>query len=223
MLNMRMLLRMTAGLAWMPADGTKATVEGGPPCVTVGSLRTRFRHVLVSINLQSTSTCSHQNAQATSSHAVLPRVPPLLLLLFCLQDLDALLSAFTAKPWRRGFLHTLTFLVRTKAAYAYPTYTCRACRGHTCTCTVDPLLDPASITNVRGMNDEYVASNRDWDSSGVARSMKDCEDAGWPRDDSTKGVESSAVTDRAGLGHGGVTVEAPARSGYGDGSSSTAS
>lgn len=34
------------------------------------------------------------------------------------QDLEKLMSAFTARPWRQGLCSTLTFLFRTKAASA---------------------------------------------------------------------------------------------------------
>jgi hypothetical protein len=37
-----------------------------------------------------------------------------------LQDLNMLLSAFTAKPWRQGLTPLFAFIFRTKAAGAYP-------------------------------------------------------------------------------------------------------
>jgi hypothetical protein len=38
-----------------------------------------------------------------------------------MQDLNMLLSAFTAKPWRQGFSNAVAFMFRTKAAAAYAT------------------------------------------------------------------------------------------------------
>lgn len=51
-----------------------------------------------------------------------------------LQDLDSLVSTFTAKPWRDGCLPLICFILRTKAAFACSTYSCKTCRAHTCTC-----------------------------------------------------------------------------------------
>ncbi|WIA41778.1 hypothetical protein OEZ86_009112 [Tetradesmus obliquus] len=108
------------------------------------------------------------------------------------EDLDDLLSPFTAKPWRRGILALFAFIFRTKAAYAYKTYQCRECRAHTCTCFNEALLDAAA-----------AAAAGEAAGGEAAGGMGEVEDgANESQDDFDDGVAGTGVSGSAELGGG---------------------
>lgn len=112
----------------------------------------------------------------------------------CPQDLDALLSAFSAKPWRKGCIPTLSFIFRTKAAFAYPTYSCKTCRAHTCACfKTDMPLQGLGGLNTDGGSQRAMGSS----TQCVQGVGKDAEFAG------TSNAGSGGGWRVADAGHGG--------------------
>lgn len=116
------------------------------------------------------------------------------------EDLDDLLSPFTAKPWRRGILALFAFIFKTKAAYAYKTYQCRECRAHTCTCFNEALLDAAAAA--------AAGEAAGGEAAGVMGEVID--GANESQDDFDDGVAGTGVSGSAELGGGNACDDASA-------------
>uniref|UniRef100_A0A383VWL9 Major facilitator superfamily (MFS) profile domain-containing protein n=1 Tax=Tetradesmus obliquus TaxID=3088 RepID=A0A383VWL9_TETOB len=116
------------------------------------------------------------------------------------EDLDDLLSPFTAKPWRRGILALFAFIFRTKAAYAYKTYQCRECRAHTCTCFNEALLDAAAAAAAGEAAGGEAAGGMGEVIDGANESQDDFDD----------GVAGTGVSGSAELGGGNACDDASA-------------
>lgn len=86
---------------------------------------------------------------------------PVLSVIALLQDLNNLLSAFSAQPWRHGCTHLFAFIFRTRAAAAYTNSIMRPCNpSSTMMAAASVKAVPASV--------KAVPAKQAFDSRGVA-------------------------------------------------------